>query len=102
LDSNQRPSGYEPDELPLLHPAPTLKYIPNFRASARKSICYKSPGRQKTTHCGTIKHSYENIGDSQMGKKETTDLKTFIENVNKKDKTNGKKVVFDFVKRKRK
>ena len=21
LDSNQRPSGYEPDELPLLHPA---------------------------------------------------------------------------------
>jgi len=35
-------------------------------------------------------------------KKESTELKTFIENVNKKDKTNGKKVVFDFVKRKRK
>ena len=37
-----------------------------------------------------------------MTKKETEDLKTFIENVNKKDKVNGKKVVFDFVKRKRK
>ena len=37
-----------------------------------------------------------------MAKKETKDLKTFIENVNKKDKVNGKKVVFDFVKRKRK
>ena len=30
------------------------------------------------------------------------DLKTFIENVNKKDKVNGKKVRFGFVKRKRK
>jgi len=37
-----------------------------------------------------------------MAKKENTELKTFIKNVNKKDKTNGKKVVFDFVKRKRK
>jgi hypothetical protein len=37
-----------------------------------------------------------------MAKKETAELKTFIENVNKKDKVNGKKVVFDFVKRKRK
>ncbi len=37
-----------------------------------------------------------------MAKKENTELKTFIDNVNKKDKTNGKKVVFDFVKRKRK
>jgi len=37
-----------------------------------------------------------------MAKKESKDLKTFIENVNKKDKVNGKKVVFDFVKRKRK
>jgi hypothetical protein len=37
-----------------------------------------------------------------MAKKEPKDLKTFIENVNKKDKVNGKKVVFDFVKRKRK
>jgi hypothetical protein len=37
-----------------------------------------------------------------MTKKEAAELKTFIENVNKKDKVNGKKVVFDFVKRKRK
>ncbi len=37
-----------------------------------------------------------------MAKKENTELKTFIENVNKKDKVDGKKVVFDFVKRKRK
>lgn len=34
--------------------------------------------------------------------KKLTDTKTFIENVNKKDKVNGKKVVFNFVKRKRK
>ncbi len=37
-----------------------------------------------------------------MKTKPTTELKTFIENVNKKDKPNGKKVVFSFVKRKRK
>jgi len=37
-----------------------------------------------------------------MKTKPTTELKTFIENVNKKDKLNGKKVVFNFVKRKRK
>ena len=35
-------------------------------------------------------------------KEKDNDLKTFIENVNKKDKLNGKKVDFDFVKRKRK
>jgi hypothetical protein len=28
LDSNQRPSGYEPDELPLLHPASQSHYMP--------------------------------------------------------------------------
>jgi hypothetical protein len=37
-----------------------------------------------------------------MKTKPATELKTFIENVNKKDKINGKKVVFSFVKRKRK
>jgi len=37
-----------------------------------------------------------------MSGKSPTDLKTFIENINKKDKVNGKKVVFNFVKRKRK
>jgi len=37
-----------------------------------------------------------------MNTKPQTDIKTFVENVNKKDKLNGKKVVFSFVKRKRK
>ena len=37
-----------------------------------------------------------------MKEKKSTDLKAFIENVNKKDKINGKKIRFDFVKRKRK
>ena len=37
-----------------------------------------------------------------MAEKKLTDLKTFIENVNKKDsKRNGKKVKFGFTKRKR-
>ena len=41
--------------------------------------------------------------DITMGaKKRVTDLKTFIENVNKKDKVNGLKIRFAFVKRKRK
>ena len=37
-----------------------------------------------------------------MTDKPLPDLKTFIENVNKKDKVNGKKVNFAFTKRKRK
>ena len=38
-----------------------------------------------------------------MGDKPITDLKTFIENVNKKnDKHNGKRIRFNFTKRKRK
>ena len=37
-----------------------------------------------------------------MVKKQAPDLETFIENVNKKDKRNGKKIRFGFVKRKRK
>ena len=36
------------------------------------------------------------------GKKTTKDLKTFMENVNKKDKMNGLKITFGFTKRKRK
>jgi len=35
-----------------------------------------------------------------MSKKSPTDLKTFIENVNKKDKRNGKKIEFPWMKRK--
>jgi hypothetical protein len=34
--------------------------------------------------------------------KPTKDLKTFIENINKKDKLNGLKITFGFTKRKRK
>ena len=37
-----------------------------------------------------------------MSTKKETELQTFIDNVNKKDKLNGKKIVFNFVKRKRK
>ncbi len=37
-----------------------------------------------------------------MTDKPLPDLATFITNINKKDKTNGKKVNFHFVKRKRK
>ena len=36
-----------------------------------------------------------------MADKPLTDLKTFIENVNKKDKLHGKKIRFAFTKRKR-
>jgi hypothetical protein len=39
---------------------------------------------------------------SAMTDKPVTDLKTFIENVNKKDKLKGKKIRFAFTKRKRK
>ena len=37
-----------------------------------------------------------------MTDKPHPDLKTFIENINKKDKRNGKKIRFGFAKRKRK
>lgn len=37
-----------------------------------------------------------------MAEKKLPDLKTFIENVNKKDKLSGKKIRFNFVNRKRK
>jgi hypothetical protein len=40
--------------------------------------------------------------DSTMTDKPLTDLKTFIENINKKDKLSGKKIRFSFTKRKRK
>jgi len=39
---------------------------------------------------------------TDKSEKYNTDLKTFIENVNKKDKRNGLKVRFAFTKRKRK
>jgi len=37
-----------------------------------------------------------------MAKKELSDIQEFIDSVNKKDKRNGKKITFGFVKRKRK
>jgi len=37
-----------------------------------------------------------------MSDKPLPDLETFIQNMNKKDKRNGKKIRFGFVKRKRK
>ena len=37
-----------------------------------------------------------------MAKKETPDIQEFVDNVNKKDKLNGKRVKFGFAKRKRK
>jgi hypothetical protein len=37
-----------------------------------------------------------------MTAKKDTELQTFMDNVNKKDKLNGLRVVFNFVKRKRK
>ena len=37
-----------------------------------------------------------------MSEKPLPDLATFVENVNKKDKMNGKKIRFAFTKRKRK
>ena len=40
--------------------------------------------------------------DSPVTDKPITDLQTFIENVNKKDKPSGKKIRFAFTKRKRK
>jgi hypothetical protein len=40
--------------------------------------------------------------EAEVADKPLTDLKTFIENVNKKDKRSGKRIRFAFVKRKRK
>jgi len=38
--------------------------------------------------------------DYVMSEKSLTDVKTFIENVNKKDKRNGRKIHFPWMKRK--
>jgi hypothetical protein len=40
--------------------------------------------------------------EPEVTEKPLTDLKTFIKNVNKKDKRSGKRIRFAFVKRKRK
>jgi hypothetical protein len=43
-----------------------------------------------------------NKKEAKVAEKTLTDLETFIENVNKKDKRSGKRIRFAFVKRKRK
>jgi len=43
-----------------------------------------------------------NKKEPKVAAKPLLDLKTFIENVNRKDKLNGKKIRFAFTKRKRK
>ena len=40
-------------------------------------------------------------GNTMTAKKET-ELQSFMDNINKKDKLNGRRIVFNFVKRKRK
>ena len=43
----------------------------------------------------------QNKKEPKVAEKPLTDLKTFIENVNRKDKLNGKRIRFGFTKRKR-
>ena len=52
--------------------------------------------------CDTINYQILNLKDMTMPEKPLPDIKEFIENVNKKDKPNGKRVRFAFTKRKRK
>jgi hypothetical protein len=49
-----------------------------------------------------VKCNVLRIEGNTMSAKKETELQSFIDNVNKKDKLNGKKVIFNFVKRKRK
>ena len=54
--------------------------------------------------CDTIRRvSFNPLekGITMSVKKRVTDLKTFIENVNKKDRVSGLKIRFNFVNRKR-
>ena len=41
------------------------------------------------------------VAKTEKTEKSVKDLQTFIENINKKDKSNGKKIRFAFTKRKR-
>jgi len=49
-----------------------------------------------------VKYTVLRTEGNTMSAKKETELQSFIDNVNKKDKLNGHKVVFNFVKRKRK
>jgi hypothetical protein len=44
-DSNPRPSGYEPDELPLLHPAAIEMQGTNYRGRLRAAALIHSNGK---------------------------------------------------------
>jgi hypothetical protein len=49
-----------------------------------------------------VKYTVLRTEGNTMTAKKDTELQTFMDNVNKKDKLNGLRVVFNFVKRKRK
>jgi len=49
-----------------------------------------------------VKYTVLRTEGNTMSAKKETELQSFMDNVNKKDKLNGHKVVFNFVKRKRK
>ncbi len=55
-------------------------------------MCYNKPRMVKIKEATT----------ANKPEKPLTELKTFMENINKKDKLNGKRVNFGFTKRKRK
>ncbi len=58
-DSNRRPSGYEPDELPLLHPATANSKAscriaplqPHSKGAARLATTRRAPARCRTSCC---------------------------------------------------
>ncbi len=52
-------------------------------------------------HYGKIYCTKKTEGNTMTAKKET-ELQSFMDNINKKDKLNGHRIVFNFVKRKRK
>src|SRR3954451_1230292 len=58
LDSNQRPSGYEPDELPLLHPASRRRVI----ASRERTGQGAGPGG------GLLSHAVARAVSSALGR----------------------------------
>ena len=69
---------------------PESVFIPQCFLALCLSMCYNHLRMAKSKK------------DSTAADKPTKDLQTFIENVNKKDKPNGKKIRFAFTKRKRK
>jgi hypothetical protein len=54
------------------------------------------------TPCYNINNMVKSKKESTAPDKPVTDLQTFIQNVNKKDKLNGLKITFGFTKRKKK